>query len=115
MVYTANYKSPIGNILLASKDNKLIGLWIEGQKHYLYNIKEEIKCNENEEILKCTKNWLDRYFNGEKPNINELDLNPMGSEFSLMVYKILRDIPYGKVITYNDISKKIAKQKGIKR
>ncbi len=31
MIYVANYKSPIGNLLIASKNNKLIGLWIEGQ------------------------------------------------------------------------------------
>ena len=48
MIYTANYKSPVGNILLASKDNKLIGLWIEEQKYYLSNIKDEIKqCEDN--------------------------------------------------------------------
>ena len=28
MIYTTSYKSPVGNILLASKNNKLIGLWI---------------------------------------------------------------------------------------
>ena len=40
MVYTTFYKSPIGTILLASKDNRLIGSWIEGQKYYLGNLKE---------------------------------------------------------------------------
>ena len=42
MIYTSNYKSPVGSILIASKDNKLIGLWIENQKHYLSNYNEEI-------------------------------------------------------------------------
>ena len=27
MIYTDTYKSPIGNLLIASKDNKLVGLW----------------------------------------------------------------------------------------
>ena len=40
MVYTTFYQSPIGTILLASKDNKLIGSWIEGQKYYLGNLRE---------------------------------------------------------------------------
>lgn len=107
------YKSPIGNLLLASKNNKLIGLWIEGQKYYLSNLKEEIKINDKEEILVKTKKWLDKYFEGEKPNINELDLNPIGSEFRKEVWKILIQIPYGTVITYNEIANRIAKQKGI--
>lgn len=115
MIYTTHYNSPLGDILLASKDNKLIGLWIEGQKYYLSNLKEEIKENNNEEILIKTKSWLDRYFNGEKPDINELELNSIGSEFRQEVWNILKNIPYGEVITYNDISKEIAKEKGIKK
>lgn len=115
MIYTTKYKSPVGDILLASKNDKLIGLWIEGQKYYLSNFNEEIKRFDNDRILIKTKNWLDRYFNKEKPNIKELILNPIGSEFRQLVWKILCDIPYGKVVTYNDIAKQIAKKKGIKR
>lgn len=113
MIYKTHYKSPVGDILLASKNDKLIGLWIEGQKYYLGNLKEEIIENENEILIK-TKKWLDRYFNGEKPEISELELDPIGSDFRKSVWKILVEIPYGKVITYNDIAKEIAKQKGIK-
>lgn len=115
MIYTSTYQSPIGNLLIASKDNKLVGLWMENQKYYLSNFKEEIVETENLEILVKTKKWLDRYFNGEKPNINELEINPVGSEFRKSVWEILKNIPYGEVITYNDIAKELAKQKGIKK
>lgn len=40
MIYVTKYKSPIGNLILASKDNKSIGLWI---KYFFYNLKDEIK------------------------------------------------------------------------
>ncbi len=109
MIYTTYYNSPIGKILLASKENKLIGLWIEGQKHYLGNLKEEIQEKDNEEILANTKIWLNRYFNGEKPKITELDLEPIGSEFRQNVWKILCKIPYGEVTTYGKIAKQMAK------
>lgn len=113
MVHISHYHSPIGNILLASKENQLIGLWIENQKHYLSNLKEE--CIEQEDtILKKTKRWLDRYFNGENPSINELELNPIGTDFQKKVWEILKEIPYGKTITYKMIAEKIAKEKGIK-
>lgn len=115
MIYTSTYKSPIGNLLIASKDNKLVGLWMENQKYYLSNFKEEIVEIENLEILVKTKKWLDRYFNGEKPKINELEISPIGSEFRKNVWEILKNIPYGEVITYNDIAKELAKQKGIKK
>lgn len=98
-----------GKILLASKDNKLIGLWIDGQKYFLGNLKEEMQEKEDEIIFVKTKKWLDRYFNGEKPKISELDLAPMGSDFAKNVWKILCEIPYGEVTTYGEIAKKIAK------
>ena len=114
MIYTAHYKSPIGDILLASKNNKLIGLWIEGQKYYLSCLKDEIK-DEDTEILIKTKKWLDRYFKGEKPSINELDLDPIGSDFRKDVWKILCKIPYGEVTTYKNIADTIAKENGLKK
>lgn len=115
MIYITHYNSPIGNILLASKNDKLIGLWIEKQKYYLSSFKEELQEVDNNKILNKSKKWLDRYFNGEKPNINELELEPTGSDFRKKVWKILCNIPYGEVITYNDIAKEIAKEKGIKK
>ena len=43
------------------------------------------------------KKWLDEYFNGKKPEISELDLAPIGSEFAKNVWEILCEIPYGKI------------------
>ena len=115
MIYISHYKSPVGDILLASKNDKLIGLWIENQKHYLSNFKEDLKETNDDKVINKTKKWLDRYFDGKNPDINELELEPIGSDFRKNVWKILIQIPYGTVITYNDIAKKIAKEKGIKR
>ena len=108
MIYVTSYDSPVGKILLASKDNQLIGLWIEGQKYYLGNVKEDIQEKDDEIIFTKTKKWLDKYFRGEKPQIIELDLAPSGSEFAKNVWKILCEIPYGEVTTYGKIAKKIA-------
>ncbi len=110
MIYTTNYNSPVGKLLIASENNKLIGLWIEGQKYYLGKIKDEIKEKNNEDILLKTKIWLDKYFKGENPKITELELNPIGSEFRKRVWKLLCEIPYGEVTTYGEIAKNIAKE-----
>lgn len=109
MIYKSYYQSPIGKLLLASKNNKLIGLWIEGQKYYLGDLKEELRENNEEEILVKTKKWLDRYFKGEKPQISELELEPIGSEFRKNVWKLLCQIPYGQVTTYKKIAENVAK------
>ena len=115
MIEITYYQSPIGELLLAVKNDKLIGLWIKDQKYYLSNVQEELKERSDHALLNQTKEWLGRYFNGEKPALNELALEPIGSEFRKRVWEILCEIPYGEVMTYHDIAKRIAKEKGIKR
>ena len=114
MIYISTYTSPIGDILLASNNNKLIGLWFKNQKYYMNSIKEETGEKNDEETLMKAKKWLDRYFKGEKPSIKELPLNPDGTEFRKKVWQILCEIPYGSTITYKEIALKLAKEKGLK-
>lgn len=109
MIYVSECKSPLGKITLASDGENLIGLWIEGQKYYFSNLKQEIIKKDDLEIFDKTKKWLDRYFNKEKPQISELKLAPIGNEFRQNVWKILKEIPYGETTTYGEISKQLAK------
>ena len=110
-IYSTQYNSPLGNILLASDGENLIGLWIEEQKYFVDNFEvETMIIKDNLEIFIKTKKWLDRYFKLEKPSISELELAPIGSEFRTSVWKILCDIPYGKTITYGEIAKMMAKK-----
>ena len=113
MIYTTHYLSPLGDLLLASRDNALIGLWIEGQKHYLGQLKDDLKDNDDLEIFHQTKDWLNRYFCGESPSPYELKLAPIGSDFRQRVWELLCEIPYGHTITYKDIAMMIAKERGI--
>ena len=96
MIHTTHYDSPIGRFLLAARGNALTGLWIEGQKYFPDSFKEE-EMTEREgcQVLKDTKTWLDRYFAGEKPSIQELPLKPEGSDFRRQVWDILCRIPNG--------------------
>lgn len=109
MIYKTNYKSPIGNLLIASDGKSIIGLWIEGQKYYLSGIKENMKEDINIESLQKAKEWLNKYFKGEKVYPNELKLKLQGTEFQKTVWKLLCDIPYGETTTYGEIAKKVAK------
>ena len=74
MIYKTYYNSPIGKLMLAALDGKLIGLWLENQKHYGAYIKEEMQINDDIQIFRQAKKWLDKYFRGEKPSIKELEL-----------------------------------------
>ena len=113
MINSTHYSSPIGKILLVSKNNRLIGAWFEGQKYFSPGIDGTVE--RDDEILLKAQDWLDRYFNGEKPAIGELDLAPEGTDFRCEVWNILREIPYGKTLSYNDIAQKIAQKRGIEK
>ena len=112
MIYTANYDSPMGEILLASKEGALIGLWFTDQKYFLGSLKEPMEQKSDEPVLHDVQNWLDRYFAGEKPDISELHLAPEGSAFRSAIWDILCQIPYGETMTYGEISKQVAAQFG---
>ena len=110
MVYTSEYQSPLGSITLAADENGIIGLWIYGQKHFGEKMPKEIAKKETPDIA-AAKRWLDIYFGGNNPDFMP-SLNPIGSEFQLKVWDILLKIPYGTTLTYGEISKTLAKERG---
>lgn len=115
MVYTSQYDSPIGPLLLAERDGKLAGLWMEGQKYFLGSLRGEPQERKTTPVLRLAEQWLDRYFAGEKPAPGELPLSPTGSEFQKEVWQILCEIPYGETTTYGEISWKLAARRGLER
>ncbi len=116
MYYQTTYPSPLGLITLACDNDgqNLVGLWTEGQKYHGDTISEAITEKNDISLFETTKKWLDRYFAGENPDIFELPLAPIGGQFRQGVWSILREIPYGEVITYGSIAKKMAEKMGRK-
>ena len=80
MFYSTTYSSPIGMITLASDGEKLVGLWMEGQKYYGGALLNELVENSDIPVFEETKKWLDKYFAGEKPAISDLPISPIGSD-----------------------------------
>lgn len=108
------YNSPVGKLTIASNEKNVVGLWLDGQKYYMEVLEDKEYQEKETEVIKLAEKWLDKYFNNEKPEIDELPIEFIGSDFRKQIWKILSKIPYGKVITYGDIAKQIAKRKGIR-
>lgn len=113
--YKTTFESPIGKITLGSDGESLVGLWTDGQRYFGDTVPKEMLTNDNLNVFTITKKWLNRYFDKKKPLICELPLAPIGGEFRQAVWKMLTEIPYGKVITYGELAKKIAIQRGNKK
>ncbi|MDR1390399.1 MAG: methylated-DNA--[protein]-cysteine S-methyltransferase [Treponema sp.] len=112
MYYSTTYPSPVGTITLACDGTSLAGLWIDGQKYH--GAASSMTANDNMPVFGAAKKWLDRYFAGGKPAVSELPLAPAGGEFRRGVWDILCEIPYGSVVTYGSIAKKMAVKTGKK-
>ena len=112
MIYRTDYESPLGRVTLASDGESIVGLWLEGQKYFGDTVNGEMHREDRLAIFAKTRDWLDRYFRGEKPAIAEILLAPAGNRFRQEVWKILCDIPYGEVMTYGAIARMIAERLG---
>ncbi len=112
MYYSIHYKSTVGDILLASDEDSIIGLWIGEQKYIGNTMPKNIIEKDDIPILKEGIAWLDDYFTGKKPKISRLPLAPIGGEFRQQVWKILTEIPYGELTTYGHMAKEVAKRIG---
>lgn len=117
MYYQTMTQSPVGNITIACDEEQrhIIGLWIEGQKYFLGMLKEIPHPYKGIPILEKASGWLDDYFAGKKPEISLLPLAPIGSAFRQDIWKMLCGIPYGSVMTYGEIARKMAAKMGKER
>lgn len=108
-----NYKTPnnFDDIILTSDGINLTGLYFEKSNDETKHQKEyEIK---KLPVFEETIKWLDIYFSGNIPDFTPtIKINNL-TPFREKVIKIMSNIPYGKVVTYNDIAKEIAKEENI--
>ena len=111
MQYISHYCSPLGNILLASDGTHLTGLWFEAQKYFAEKLDSDRKEMDSF-VFQQTKSWLDMYFTGKEPGIS-LPIRLNGTAFQNQVRQILSSIPYGQTMTYGQIARVIAKQRGL--
>lgn len=113
MQYINYYSSPLSKITLASNGNELIGLWFEGQKYFGSTLNGEYK-QKSLPVFEQTAKWLDVYFSGQNPNFTP-PLYLSSTLFRNEVWKILLTIPYGKIMTYGEIAKLIAENRGVEK
>ena len=112
MIFVSHYDSPLGILYLAADEEALKGVWFEGQKYFASGLKENGTEEKETPVLKRTREWLDLYFAGKDPEFLP-PLAPDGSEFRKEVWKLLLTIPYGKTMTYGEIARIIALQRGL--
>ena len=108
--YACHYRSPLGDMTLASDGDALTGAWFDGQKYFGSTLHGS-PVTADLPVFRLSRAWLDRYFSGELPD-DLPPLRPVGSVFRLAVWDLLKDIPYGTTRTYGDLARELARRTG---
>ena len=102
---TAYIKTPLGIARLEGDENGLVTISVlDGEENVSDLIPEE---------LEDAAYQLQEYFEGTRTQFS-LQLNPQGTDFQKRVWEELQSIPYGKTMSYLELSKKLGDVKAIR-
>lgn len=113
------FKTPFGELLLGSYENKLcLADWRYRKMRSSVDKRIQGALNADyiqgtSKIVEETKIQLNQYFKGER-KLFELPLLLIGTEFQKGVWNALLEIPYGSTLNYLDLSKKLNNEKAIR-
>lgn len=102
---TAFIKTPLGIARLEGDKNGLSAITVLDDEQKVDDIIPE--------TLEDAVYQLGEYFEGRR-KIFALDLNPQGTYFQKRVWKALLEIPFGKTVSYLDLSKTLGDVKAIR-
>lgn len=102
---TAYIKSPLGITEIIGDENGISSISVlDGDKEISTEIPKPLKQAVAE---------LQEYFEGNRNDFS-FKLNPKGTEFQQKVWQELLNIPFGKTMSYLDLSKKLGDVKAIR-
>lgn len=100
----AYLQTPMGMAELQGDENGLASVSVLNEKKLIGIIPE---------VLEDAIYQFQEYFEGTRENF-DLKLNPSGTDFQKKVWKALVEIPFGKTVSYLELSKKLGDPKAIR-
>lgn len=104
MSQVAFLKSPLGITKIVGDANGISEISVSDEGEVSVSIPKE---------LEQAVTQLQDYFEGKRNDFN-LKLNPKGTEFQQRVWQELLNIPFGKTLSYLELSKKLGDVKAIR-
>jgi len=100
-IYYKSQKLSVGSIYLYANDDGLIALDFAPNPKY-----KHATLSKKHPILNQAFTELEEYLKGKRKKF-DVKLNPIGTEFQQLAWKTLSKIPWGKVMSYGEQSKKM--------
>jgi methylated-DNA-[protein]-cysteine S-methyltransferase len=112
MTLYTRIESPLGQLLLASREKKLSGLYFLDQPHAPQIGRDWVR-RDDAAIFHQTGEQLHEYASGER-ELFDLDIDLSGTPFQILVWRQINAIPFGHTITYSDLAQRIANPQSIR-
>jgi methylated-DNA-[protein]-cysteine S-methyltransferase len=107
-----SFDSPLGPILIAAKDDKLVGVWFDSQRHLPDT--SNWTCASDHPVLQQARGQLTEYFAGHRSTFDlPLDLS-VGTLFQQSVWRVLLKIPRGATWSYGAVSAAIGRPAAVR-
>lgn len=97
--------SPLGRLLLTSRQNQLTGLYFADKAH-APRVGREWVYQPDAEIFAQTKAQLDEYASGEN-EVFDVPVAMEGTPFQVRVWNEISMIPFGHTITYTELAHRV--------
>lgn len=101
---TAYIKTPLGIAKIEGNENGISVISVSDEGEIFDTIPE---------VLQEAVSQLNDYFEGKRTGFT-FKMNPSGTEFQQKVWQALLEIPFGKTMTYLELSKKLGDVKAIR-
>ena len=98
--------SPLGQLLLTSRQGRLSGLYFADQPHA--RIAPGLVQQDDAAIFVQTAQQLDEFASGER-ELFDFPLDLSGTPFQTLVWNAIAAIPFGQTITYGELAQRIGR------
>lgn len=98
--------SPLGQLLLTSREDKLSGLYFADQPHA--RIAPGWVEQDDADIFAQTAQQIEEYASGARESF-DLPFGLSGTPFQLSVWKAIAAIPFGQTLTYGELAQRVGR------
>ena len=107
-MYRTVFDGPLGRITMTSDGSAITGLWCHGEQPPLGENADALP------VFAAARRWLGVYAAGRDPGETP-PLAPEGTEFQMLIWRLLRKIPYGQTTSYGALAAETAALLGKER
>jgi len=102
---TTHVDTPIGRIVIEGDEEAVTGLYFPNHKGWTAS---EDRVRPSDEAFRGVRSQLEEYFAGER-QVFDVPLRFAGTPFQEQVWRALREIPYGRTITYSELARRVGR------